>query len=241
MRYSVVIPALNEAKIIASTLEQVLAAFDARKLSVEVIVSEDGSKDATVRVVEEFSRREARVQILSGKKNRGKGSAVRRGVMHSKGELVLLTDADLSTPMSELPRLEDALGRGYSIAIGSRGCAGARLVKRQPLLRECAGKAGNLLIRAICPSLWEYSDTQCGFKLFRGEVARELFNLVTVDRFAFDVEVLYLARKRGFRVAEIPVVWAHHGGSKVTPVDYVTTLMDVVRVRLNDAAGKYDA
>lgn len=239
MDYSIIIPAYNEEQRISNTVGEVLAYFRNKRSAFEVIVVDDGSMDGTVDLACAAAAGDERVQILHLKTNRGKGAAVREGMLASKGSRVLLTDADLSTPLTELPRLEEALDQGFGIAIGSRGMQESSLVRRQPLGRELAGKAGNLFIRLLCPALWEYSDTQCGFKLFTGEIARRIFPLQLLERFGFDVEVLYLARRRGYTVAEVPVVWAHNTGSKVKPTDYMYTMFEVMRVRVNEMTGKY--
>jgi dolichyl-phosphate beta-glucosyltransferase len=239
MRFSVVIPAFNEGNRIAATLETVTAFFSARGPDFEVLVCEDGSADDTVACVQRAGKADARVRLLTVPRNEGKGAAVRRGVLASSGERILVTDADLSTPLSEISKLEAALDSGNDIAIGSRAAAGARLVKRQPLVRELAGRAGNLVIRLLCPGLWDIRDTQCGFKLFAREAAMDLFPLQRLQRFGFDVEVLHLARRAGFRIAEIPVTWAHGEGSKVKPRDYVYTVVEVGRIRAFQAAGRY--
>jgi dolichyl-phosphate beta-glucosyltransferase len=238
MRYSVVIPAYNEGFRIPRTLAAVTAAF-APGETVEVLVADDGSLDDTADRAQAAAAADGRIRVIRGDRNRGKGAAVRSGVLASQGDLVLVTDADLSAPMSELPRLEEAIRQGFHVAIGSRGTKGATLVRRQPLVREAAGRMGNLMIRLACPSLWDLADTQCGFKLFQGEAARKLFAMQTLDRYGFDVEILHLARTRGYRVAEIPVAWAHQEGSKVKPSDYWVTLWEVLVVRLNELRGKY--
>ena len=239
MDYSIIIPAYNEEQRICTSVSEVLAYFRNKTKDFEVIVVDDGSTDDTVGKARRAAAGDQRVKILNLETNRGKGAAVREGMIASRGARVLLTDADLSTPLAELPRLEEALDEGFGIAIGSRGMKGSSLVRRQPLVREMAGKAGNLFIRLLCPALWQYSDTQCGFKLFTGEIARRIFALQLLERFGFDVEVLYLARRRGYTVAEVPVIWAHNTGSKVKPTDYMYTMFEVMRVRVTEVTGKY--
>jgi len=238
-KFSVIIPAYNEAARIRDTLSSTLLFFEGLEETFEVIVVDDGSTDETAEFGRQISAGDSRVAVLELGSNRGKGAAVRTGVLRSSGSLVLMTDADLATPYAELVKLRQALDQGYDIAIGSRGKQGAQLVKRQPLIRELAGKTGNLMIRVACPALWGIADTQCGFKLFRGEAARSLFGMQLLERFGFDVEILFLARRAGYRIAEIPVVWSHGEDSKVKPTDYLYTLLEITRIRLNSIAGKY--
>lgn len=238
-RYSIVIPAYNEGCRIAWTVSETVAYFAASGESYEVILVDDGSTDDTVDNARFAIEEQPNLVLIEGGVNRGKGAAVRAGVLATRGELVLMTDADLATPYAELERLEAALRDGCAVAIGSRGLAGAQLVKRQSWVREMAGRCGNLLIRLMCPSLWNISDTQCGFKLFRGDVARSLFALQRLERYGFDVEILFLARRAGHSVVELPVIWSHGEGSKVRAVDYLYTLAEVAKIRLNSVAGKY--
>jgi len=214
-------------------VDEVCRYFGGRGETFEVIVADDGSQDDTA------ARITAPILCISAPRNEGKGAAVKRGVEASRGERVLVTDADLSTPLTELPRLEAELEKGADIAIGSRAKSGAQLVRRQPIYRELAGRAGNLVIRGLCPQLKDLRDTQCGFKLFRGDTARGLFAKQRLFRFGFDVEILYLGRKAGLRVAEVPVVWAHGESSKVRAKDYAYTLMEVARIRWMDWRGLY--
>lgn len=236
---SIVIPAFNEAQRIGQTLSDILSYVERFDLPVEILVIDDGSTDDTAEMTMEAAGGDNRVSVIPCRINKGKGAAVRTGVMESSGARVLISDADLSTPITELPLLQERLDAGADIAIGSRGMAGAQLVRRQPALRELAGRAGNLVIRTLCPSLWGITDTQCGFKLFDGPVARKLFAKQLVQRFGFDVEILYLARRNGYTVEEVPVTWAHNTGSKVGAGDYVYTMLEVLKVRVNDLAGRY--
>lgn len=240
MRYSVVIPAFNEGARIGETLDRAAAYFTGLAEKFEIIVSDDGSRDETVQIARGKGENNPAIRVLSSPKNKGKGAAVRAGVLASLGERVLVTDADLSSPLSELAVLERALDAGADIAIGSRALPESRLVIRQPWYREWAGRAGNLFIHLVAPNLRDIMDTQCGFKLFRGEVARRLFALQVLDRYGFDVEILYLARLKGFEVREVPVEWGHASGSKVKPGDYLRTMLDVLRIRSNSLMGRYE-
>lgn len=226
-RTSVVVPAFNEAERIGPTLERIAAYFEQRGPGADVVVVDDGSSDTTAAVAERFAARGVRVLRLPG--NRGKGAALRAGVAATRGDRVLVTDADLSTPIEEIERLEPALAEA-PVVLGSRAVAGARITRHQPWYREWMGRGFNLLIRLL--GVTALRDTQCGFKLFDGEVARRLFAELTVDRFAYDVELVWLARRHGYRVLEIGVAWHDSPASKVHPLrDAISMLLDVLRFR----------
>lgn len=227
MQISVVIPAYKEASRLGASLERILAYLEERGGEYEVLVVDDGSPDATAEVAAGFADRGVRLLRLD--ENRGKGAALRAGVLASRGERVLLTDADLSTPIAELERLEPLLAT-HAVVIGSRSVAESNLVVRQPLYRELMGKTFNKLVWLL--AVRGLADTQCGFKLLRGKVARELFADLTVDRFAYDVELLWLARRRGHRIAEVGVTWVNSPQSRVSPVkDSLSMLWDILRFR----------
>jgi len=230
---SIVIPAFDEASRLGATLDRVLAWADDDGRPCEVVVVDDGSRDATSAVAS--SRGDGRVRLVRLPENRGKGAALRAGVLASRGELVLLTDADLSTPIAEVARLEQALA-GADVAIGSRAVAGARIVEHQPFWREWSGRLFNRLLRLS--AVGELRDTQCGFKLLRGDVARELFPRLTIERFAYDVELLWLARRRGYRVREVGVEWRNDLSSRVRLWrDGPRMLLDVARFRWRHRGG----
>ncbi len=234
---SIVIPAYNEEVRIGMTLVRTLEYLRARHPSSEVLVVDDGSRDDTVDVVEQISVAEPSVRVLRQPRNLGKGAAVRRGVMEAKGQVVLFMDADLATPVEELDTLLVYLRKGYRVVIGSRGLAESDIRQRQPPGRELMGRVFNLLVRTVL--LGGFKDTQCGFKLFDREAARELFGRQKLDGFAFDVEVLLLAKELGYRIAEVPVVWYHAPNSKVSPIaDSSKMLGDLLRLRLARLAGR---
>ena len=211
---SVIVPAFDEEKRLGATLKRMLAYFDERKTPFEILVVDDGSQDGTGALVETISGCRSEVRLLSYKPNRGKGYAVRYGMMRACGERILFSDADLATPIEEIENLSGKLDEGYQIAIGSRDVVGSQLIKHQSWFLEQGGKTFNKMVQALAvPGI---HDTQCGFKLFTKEAALSIFSRCQVDHFAFDVEVLYLAIKLfGFRVVEVPVRWAHQEGSKV--------------------------
>ena len=224
---SVVIPAYQEQDRLGPTLDKITAYLKRRRISYEILVVDDGSTDDTAAVAAGHAG--GHVQVLRQPQT-GKGAAVRRGVTASRGDWVLISDADLSTPIEELERLEAARDRA-EVILGSRALAESRIEVRQPIYRELMGKTFNLIIRSL--GLADVRDTQCGFKLIRGDVARALFARMTIDRFAFDIELVWLARALGQRTAEIGVVWLNSPHSTVRPiVDSAAMLRDALRIRM---------
>ena len=225
---SVVVPAYDEGVRLAPSLRRILDHLWSRELDFEVLVVDDGSRDDTAEVARSFDVPE--LVVLRHLVNRGKGAALRTGVLASQGDRVLLTDADLSTPITDLDRLEPHL-HDADLVLGSRAVRDADVTERQPLYRELMGKTFNVLIRLL--GVRGIRDTQCGFKLLDGAVAREIFAALTIDRFAYDVELVWLARRRGLRVKEVGVTWADSPDSRVSPVrDSLSMLRDVLRFRL---------
>lgn len=225
---SVVVPAYNEAFRLGRTLDRIVDFLDSRGDRFEILVVDDGSTDETAGVAAE--RREWGVRTLQLVSNRGKGAALRHGVVASRGARVLLTDADLSTPIEELDSLESALEEA-DIAMGSREVEGARVVHHQPRYRELLGRMFNLAIRFL--GVRGFLDTQCGFKLLRGEVARDLFPRLEIEGFAYDVEMVLRARELGYEVVEVGVEWHDSGASRVRPFrDGFRMLWDVIRLRI---------
>ena len=223
---SVVIPAYNEAERLGPTLRKVLEWADAQSFQTEVLVVDDGSTDETVQVADGV---DARVRVLLNGQNRGKGYSVRHGVLESRGAQVLFSDADLSTPIAEYEKLAAAL-RSADIAIGSRAIDRSKVTQRQPFYREAMGRTFNRIVQTL--AVGGIQDTQCGFKLFDGEVARALFADITIEGFAFDVEALFLARRRGLRIVEIPVLWANDERTHVHAVYHsLAMLRDVALLR----------
>ena len=227
---SIVIPAFNEAARIGPNLDRLSAFLERRPEGHELVVVDDGSRDDTAAIVEAFGRTRGadEVRLLRNGVNRGKGYSLKHGVLLARGTFLLLTDADLSTPIEELPRLLDPVrGGACDIAIGSRALGASRVEIRQPAWREMMGRTFNGLVRVLTGL--PFRDTQCGFKVMRREAVLPLFRAARVERFAYDVEILYLARRAGLRVLEMPVIWRNAPGSKVRPIgDSLVMLKDVL-------------
>jgi len=231
---SVVIPAYNEALRLPATLARVREHLAARGASHEIVVVDDGSSDATADVARAAGDL---VRVLRHEPNRGKGYAVRRGMLTATGERRLMTDADLSTPIEDLARLEAEIDRGIDVAIGSRAVAGARIEVHQPAYREAMGRLFNVLVQALLlPGL---ADTQCGFKLFTAAAAETAFRACRLDGFSFDVEALYVARRRGLRIAEVPVVWRNDAATRVGLGGGGAAFADLFRIRYFALRGAY--
>ncbi len=227
---SVVVPCFNEEQRLPSTIERIESYLDGKHADYELILVDDGSADGTRRVMDAATGQHRSVRVEALPHNRGKGRALALGVEAAKGDEILLTDADLSTPIEELEKLQAALDAGAGVAIASRALRASRVEVSQPVYRVVMGKAFNLIVQAVLlPGIW---DTQCGFKLFRADVARKVFAGLTTDGFGYDPEVLYRARKDGVRIVEVPVVWRNSAPTKVSPVrSSFDMLKHVVRVR----------
>jgi len=229
---TVVIPAYNEEHRLRPTLDRMRDYFSGQSYSVEMIVVDNASSDRTGEVA-----REAGVTVLC-EPRRGKGAAVRTGMLAAQGAHVLFSDADLSTPIEEVEKLLAALGAGRDVAIGSRALPESNLAVRQPWYRELIGRAGNLLVRLM--AVRGVADTQCGFKLFGRETARRLFGAQRMTGIAFDMEILFLAQRLGLRIAEIPVTWIDNPDTRVSRVrDSLDALKDLARIRINWTLGRY--
>ena len=198
---------------------------------------DDGSADETVERARQAGG--PAITVLANGRNRGKGHSVRRGMLAATGDLRLMCDADLSTPIEEFPRLLSRLDDGHDVAIGSRALPDSRVLVRQPLYRESLGRLYNLLVRLLFLS--GLHDTQCGFKLFTARAARLSFEPARLDGFSFDVETLFIARRRGLKIAEVAVTWRNHAASRVGMAHGALAFFDLLRIRANDLLGRYDA
>jgi len=228
-RVSLIIPAFNEEKRLPATLERVQSYLGAEGYSYEVLVVDDGSADRTPDVVRAASARNPRLRLAGYKPNLGKGFAVQYGALRARGECVLISDADLSTPIEELGRFLPLLERGHAMVIGSRALKESRLEVRQPWWRERAGRLMNFLIRRL--SGLPFSDTQCGFKLFSRRAAQDIFPSLQTRGWMWDVEALIVARKLGYRVIDVPVTWINSPDSRVKASHAFRTVRELFRIR----------
>ena len=235
---SIVIAAYNEESRIGESLLKIKDYLDEKDNDYEIIVVDDGSTDNTRQVAADYKSEITNLKVIGYPINKGKGYALRQGVFASKGEAVLLTDADLSTPIDELARLLPLIAdRAYEIAIGSRALKASKILKKQPWWRQGMGKIFNRIVKILV--LDDFNDTQCGFKLFSGNAARGLFKCGRINRFAYDVEILALAKERGYRILEVPVKWINSPESKVNPIfDSLQMLFDLIKIRLRMGKGK---
>jgi dolichyl-phosphate beta-glucosyltransferase len=236
---SIVIPAFNEESRLEATVRDVVDYCRTGSRSFEVIMVDDGSRDGTTRIGRLLVEQFAEVRLIRLAANHGKGYAVRTGVVNALGRTILFADADGATPISEIERLESALKAGADIAVGSRALPATGVRVQAKLYRHLIGRTFHILVEWLADS--EVKDTQCGFKLFQSGVAQDLFSRMRMNGFSFDVEVLVMARQRGYRVAEIPVNWAHQPGSKIRlTVDSLRMAADLVRIRAHCLSGEYE-
>jgi dolichyl-phosphate beta-glucosyltransferase len=240
LTYSIVIPAYNESVRIRPTLHALLRHIQEQNWDAEILVVNDGSSDDTAQIIREFGKLHSQVLLVENPGNRGKGYSVRNGMLHARGDICLFTDADLSSPITEAQKLFDAIARGADIAIGSRWLRTELQTERQPLYRQVFGRIFNLVLRVVLGL--NFADTQCGFKAFRHDAAQRIFPLQRIERWGFDPEILFLARRAGFRVEEVPVLWAHSEGTRLHPFrDGMRMFLEVVRIRWNSLTGDYAA
>jgi glycosyltransferase involved in cell wall biosynthesis len=237
--YSIVIPAYNEGERITATLDKVLAWLRERGTSAEIVVVNDGSRDNTADIIRRYAASHPQVRLVENPGNRGKGFSVRNGMTQAQGDLLLFTDADLSSPITEAPKLFDALAAGADVAIGSRWLRSDMQTERQPVYRQLFGRIFNLFLRIVLGI--QFKDTQCGFKAFRRSAADAIFPRQRIERWGFDAEILFLARRFGFKSVEIGVVWGHDERTKISYFrDGMKMVWEVLLVRWYAITGKYD-
>jgi len=240
LTYSFIIPAYNESDRIRPTLDEILRYAGERNWDTEILVVDDGSGDDTAQIVRQYSEAHPQIFLVENPGNRGKGFSVRNGMLHARGDICLFTDADLSSPISEAQKLFDAISEGADVAIGSRWLCPELQTERQPFYRRVFGRIFNLVLRVFLGL--NFADTQCGFKAFRRDAAQRIFPLQKIERWGFDPEILFLARRLGFSVKEVPVLWAHSEGTRLHPFrDGLRMFIEVLRIRWNSISGDYAA
>jgi glycosyltransferase involved in cell wall biosynthesis len=238
-RLSIVIPAYNECMRIEGTLARVLECVDARQWDAEILVVDDGSSDDTVAIVQRWMARHPRLHLVKNPGNRGKGYSVRNGLLQSAGDIVMFTDADLSAPIEEAERLFSTIDAGADVAIGSRWLDKQKQTVHQPLYRRFFGRCFNWVTRKVIGL--PFKDTQCGFKAFRRDAAQTIFRLQTIERWGFDPEILFIARKLKYSIVEVPVTWGHDERSRISYLkDGLKMLEEMAEIRTNSLRGRYD-
>jgi glycosyltransferase involved in cell wall biosynthesis len=236
---SIVIPAYNEGARIERTLDRVMSCVEQQGWDAEVLVVDDGSTDATPQIVGRWMERYPRLHLIKNEGNRGKGYSVRNGLLQASGEVVMFTDADLSAPMEEAERLMAAIADGADVAIGSRWMDKTRQTIHQPLYRRFFGRCFNWVTRTVMGL--PFKDTQCGFKAFKRPASQIIFRLQRIERWGFDPEILFIARKLGYEIREVPVTWGHDERSRMSYLkDGMKMLEEMAVIRANSLAGRYD-
>jgi len=233
-----VLPVYNESARIAGTLDKILAYAAERGWNAEILVVNDGSSDRSAEIVRTYATKHPQLRLLENPGNRGKGYSVRHGMLEARGDIMLFSDADLSSPIAEADKLFAAIADGADIAIGSRWVRSELQIQRQPLYRQLFGRIFNLALRVILGL--KFKDTQCGFKVFTRRSAQAIFPLQKIERWGFDPELLYLAEKFGFTVEEVAVAWSHREGTRINPWrDGMRMFSELLKIRWNALSGKY--
>lgn len=236
--YTIIIPSYNEGERLPATLDRILSYIRFKGWDAEIIVVNDGSQDHTAELAMNYAERHPEVRVLQNPGNRGRGYSIRNGVMHARGSVLLYTDADLSSPIEESAKLFAELASGADVAIGSRWLDPKLQTQRQPAYRQLLGRVFNFLMRNILDL--NLSDTECGFKAFSRSAAMSLIPVLRMDHWGMDSELLFVAKKRGFILKEIPVRWSNDPRTKVDPVlDSINQFFDLLRVRWYDLTGEY--
>jgi glycosyltransferase involved in cell wall biosynthesis len=236
--YSIIIPAYNETSRLEATLDRLLRFIAQERWDAEVIVVNDGSRDGTADLVRQYAQNNRSLRLLENPGNRGKGYSVRNGMLNARGAILLFSDADLSSPIEEASKLFAAIQSGADIAIGSRWLQPELQTQRQSLLRQVYGRIFNLALRIILGL--NFKDTQCGFKAFTRTAAQAIFPLQKIERWGFDPEILYLARRAALHIKEVPVKWSHQEGTRLNPLrDGIRMFGEVLKIRWKALAGEY--
>jgi dolichyl-phosphate beta-glucosyltransferase len=223
---SIIIPSYNEEERIGVSLEKIINYFKSENINAEILVVDDGSKDKTSEIASKFPE----VRVIKQDRNRGKGAAVRRGMLEAKGDFCVFSDADLSTPIYEIKKLIEQYQNGYDVCIGSRAVDYSMIKEHQPWYREMMGKTFNKIVQLLV--VRGIKDTQCGFKGFKKEAAKNIFSKQKIDGFAFDVELVFLAGKLNYKIIEIPVEWYNDERSKVNPItDSTKMFLEILKIR----------
>lgn len=235
LRFSVIIPVYNEERRIGHTILKIMKYMNQHNYEYDIIIVDDGSTDHTIDVIKNFKNN--KISLLRNKKNIGKGYSIKKGVLFAQKDYLLIIDADLSTPIEELENFINYT-KHYDIIIGSRRMEGSKKPIRQPFYRIIAGGTFSYLVNLFL--LRDIKDTQCGFKLFKKNIAKRLFSMQTINRFSFDAEIMYLAKKFNYKVKELPVLWANDLDSRLDFIrDSVIMLIDLLRIKVNDIKGIY--
>lgn len=235
---SVIIPAYNESKRIGKTLVAVDEWLGKQDFAYEILVVDDGSKDSTVKVIQNFQTMMKNLRVIANEKNHGKGFVVRQGMQEANGEFRVFMDADNSTSVEHFAKMVPFFKEGFDVVIGSRDIKGADVRVHQSFIKETLGNMGNIFIQVVA-GLWGIWDTQCGFKGFSAKASAEIFPHLTIDKWGFDVEALAVAKKKGFKIKQIPVVWINDAESHVKFSAYFEVLLETIKIRINMIKGLY--
>lgn len=238
MYLSIIIPAYNEEKVIAETLAKADKYLRSQKYQYEIIVISDGAKDKTAEIVKGLLPQIPNLKLIDNKENHGKGFVVRQAMLAAQGDYRLFTDADNSTTIEQVAKLLPYFSQGYDIVIGSRDAKGAVITNPQPWYRTIMGEAFNLMVQIIT-GLWGIWDSQCGFKMLTAKSAQDILPKCQIDRWAFDPEILLIGKRMGYKIKEVPIVWANNPDSKVKLRSTIKMGLDLVKIRMNSITGKY--
>jgi dolichyl-phosphate beta-glucosyltransferase len=235
---SVIMPAYNEEKLIKSTLIEVDDFLSKQGYNYEIIVVDDGSKDGTSNILNNLQPTIKNLFVLKNDFNRGKGYSVKNGMLAAKGKFRLFMDADNSTTIDQISNFMLRLRNGYDIVIGDRSLGKSVILVNQPIYKQVLGNIGNIFIKIL--TIAEIKDTQCGFKVFSEKSAKDIFSKLTINRWGFDIEALAIAKKLGYRIQSVPVIWKNRSETKVRTRDYILTFKDLLKIKLNLIRKKYD-